>query len=162
MQITKDKVAFLHYELKNSEGEILDSTMGKQPIGYIHGIGNLIPGLEAKLEGKSTGDHVSAVIPPEEAYGEVNPDHKHVVSSAGFQAEGDEQLEVGIKMEVDTNHGPQIATVSAIDGDSVTLDFNHPLAGMTLYFEVDIMGVREAEPVELDHGHVHGPGGVHH
>ncbi|MEZ5003077.1 MAG: peptidylprolyl isomerase [Chitinophagales bacterium] len=162
MQIAKNKVGFIHYELKNEKGEILDSSAGREPLGYIQGIGNLIPGLEKELEGKKTGDKLSVVIAPEDAYGTFNPNAVHVVPKSGFQGEGNEELQEGMRVQVDSNQGVQIAMVTKIEGENVTLDLNHPLAGVTLYFSVEIMGVRDAEAVELEHGHVHGPGGHHH
>lgn len=138
----------------------LDSSEGKQPLVYLHGVGGLIPGLEAELNDKSKGDKVSAVIDPKDAYGEVSKDLLYKVPKSGFQ--GDEELVAGMQVQLDTEHGPQIAVVSAIQGEEVTLDLNHPLAGVTLYFDVEVMNVRAAEKEEIAHGHVHGHGGHHH
>ena len=162
MQITKNKVGFIHYELKNCNGEVLDSSAGREPLGYIQGVGNLIPGLESELEGKKTGDKVSAVIAPKEAYGEIDSNRVHIVSKVGFQGDGNEELKEGMRVQVDTNEGQQVAMVTKIEGENVTLDLNHPLAGVTLHFEVEIIRVRDAETIELEHGHVHGPGGHNH
>lgn len=160
MKITKHSVVTMHYTLKNQEGMILDSSEGREPLVYLHGVGGLIPGLESELNDKLQGDKVSAVIAPQDAYGEIRKDMLHVVPKSGFQ--GEEELMEGMQVQLDTEHGPQIAVVSKISGDEVTLDLNHPLAGMTLYFDVEIVGVREAQKEEISHGHVHGHGGHHH
>jgi len=160
MIIETNRVVSMHYTLKDAEGNVLDSSANREPLAYIQGIGNLIPGLEIQLEGKQKGDKVEAVVAPNDAYGEVREDLFHVVPKSGFQ--GDEELVAGIQVQLDSEHGPMIATVSKIDGEEVTLDLNHPLAGQTLFFDVEIMDVRIAEQDELDHGHVHGPGGHQH
>jgi len=112
------------------------------------------------LEGKAIGDKINAVVAPEEGYGTRHDNLVQVVSSQGFQ--GDEELTEGMQVQVETNNGVSIALVTKIDGEDVTLDLNHPLAGMTLHFDVEITNVREATSEELDHGHVHGPGGHEH
>lgn len=160
MTIETNRVVSMHYTLKNAEGNVLDSSANREPLAYIQGIGNLIPGLEAQLEGKAKGDKVAAEVEPNDAYGEIREDLFHVVPKSGFQ--GDEALVTGIQVQLETEHGPMVATVSKIDGDDVTLDLNHPLAGQKLFFDVEIMDVREASQDELDHGHVHGPGGHQH
>jgi len=160
MNISKNKVVQIHYTLKDKEGQVLDTSANSDPLAYIHGIGALIPGLESELEGKSEGDKLLAVIEPEDAYGEWDAGKEHVVSKDGFR--GDEELTTGMRVQVDTGQGHAVAVVTKIDGNAVTLDLNHPLAGMTLHFDVEIMGVREATAEEIDHGHVHGPGGHHH
>lgn len=160
MNISKNKVVQIHYTLKNKEGQVLDSSANAEPLAYIHGIGALIPGLEKELDGKTQGDKLLAVIAPEDAYGQWDSNKEHVVSKQGFK--GDEELRSGMRVQVDTGQGHAVAMVTKIEGDAVTLDLNHPLAGMTLHFDVEIMGVRDATSDELDHGHVHGPGGHQH
>lgn len=160
MKIGKHSVVTMHYTLKNKEGMVLDSSAGREPLVYLHGVGALIPGLEVELNDKQAGDKVNAVIEPKDAYGDIRQDMMHVVSKSGFQ--GEEELVEGLQVQVDTQHGPQIAVVAKINGEEVTLDLNHPLAGVTLYFDVDVVGVREAEQEEISHGHVHGHGGHHH
>lgn len=152
----------MHYTLKNDQGNVIDSSQGRNPLAYIQGIGNLIPGLEKELEGKETGAKVSAVIAPINAYGEKQDNLVQKVPKSGFQGESDEELEVGMQVQVNTNSETSIATVTDISGDDVTLDLNHPLAGVTLHFDIEIMDIREATKDELAHGHVHGPGGHHH
>lgn len=162
MNVSANKVVHMHYTLKSTQGEVIDSSEGREPLAYIQGIGNIIPGLEKQLEGKAVGDKVAAVVAPEEAYGVKQDALVQVVPKAGFQGEADEVLKEGMQVQVQTNQGPQIATVTKIAGDDVTLDMNHPLAGETLHFDVEIVEVREATSDELDHGHVHGPGGHQH
>lgn len=160
MKIAKDSVVTMNYTLKNDAGEVMDTSAGRDPLVYLHGVGALIPGLENELEGKMANDKVSAVIAPEDAYGARSEDLLRVVSKDGFQ--GEEELLEGMRVQLDTEQGPMVAVVSAITGDEVTLDMNHPLADMTLYFDVEVVGVRPATADELAHGHVHGDGGHHH
>ncbi len=160
MKIEKNSVVEIHYTLTDDQGETIDSSAGQQPLPYIHGIGALIPGLEKELEGKEAGDKLKVVIGAVEGYGEYNQEQVFEVSKSGFQ--GDEDLEVGMQVQLDTDSGPAIAMVTEIEGDSVTLDLNHPLAGMELNFDVEVVSVRAASPEELSHGHVHGPGGHQH
>lgn len=160
MIIETNRVVSMHYTLKDEEGNVLDTSANREPLAYIQGIGNLIPGLETQLEGKQKGDKVAAEVEAKDAYGDVREELFHIVPKSGFQ--GDEELVTGIQVQLDTEQGPMIATVAKIDGEDVTLDLNHPLAGKKLFFDVEIMDVREADQSELDHGHVHGPDGHHH
>ena len=150
----------MHYHLTDSEKNVLDSSKGREPLAYIHGLGNIIPGLEKQLTGKEVGDKIAAVVEPAEGYGERDDNLMQKVPKSGFQ--GDEELVVGMRVQVGTEHGPAIASVAKIEGEDVTLDINHPLAGVTLHFDVEIMDIREATKDEIAHGHVHGPGGHHH
>ena len=150
----------MHYTLKDEKGVTLDTSDGRDPLAYIQGIGNIIPGLEKEMEGKQVGDKLQAVIAPEEAYGVRQENLMQKVPKSGFQ--GDEELTLGMQVQVGTQNGTAIATVAAIEGEDVTLDLNHPLADVTLHFDVEVMEIREATKEELDHGHVHGPGGHHH
>jgi FKBP-type peptidyl-prolyl cis-trans isomerase SlyD len=160
MKIEKDKVVAIHYTLKDDGGNVLDTSEGKAPLAYIQGVGQLIPGLENQLDGKKAGDKVEAVVQPADGYGEFREDMVFNVGKDGFQ--GTEELTVGMQVEVELEQGKSIAVVSAIDGDNVTLDLNHPLAGETLHFDVEITEVRDATAEELSHGHVHGVGGHQH
>jgi len=160
MEISEKKVALFHYTLRNKNGDILDTSDGQAPLGYIHGIGNIIPGLEKALQGKKKGDKVKVIIEPSEAYGQRNDSLMEVVPLSNF---GDQsQVKVGIQFQVDGPQGLRIATVAKLESENVTIDFNHPLAGVTLDFDVEITDVRDASPEELQHGHVHGDGGHHH
>jgi len=160
MIISKDSVVTMNYTLKNDAGEVMDTSEGRAPLVYLHGVGALIPGLESELEGKSANDKLAVVIAPENAYGERSDELMRVVSKDGFQ--GEEELMEGMRVQLDTEQGPMIAVVVKITGTEVTLDMNHPLADMTLYFDVEIVDVRAATQDELAHGHVHGDGGHHH
>ena len=158
MKIEKDKVVSLHYTLTNSDGEVLDSSDGKEPMAYIHGNGHLIKGLEEDLEGKEAGYKNDVQIPPNKGYGEKDDSLIQTLPIADF---GDDEVKPGMQFKVDGNHGVQIATVIEVAGKQVTVDGNHELAGVTLNFKVEIVDVRDATAEELSHGHVHGPGGHH-
>ena len=160
MKIEDNKVVQMHYHLTDEKGTVLDSSQGREPLSYIHGAGNIIIGLEKQLTGKAAGDKVNAVVAPAEGYGERDDNLVQVVPKSGFQ--GDEELTVGMQVQVGSQQGNTIATVAKIEEEEVTLDVNHPLAGVTLTFDVEVVVVRDATKEELDHGHVHGPGGHHH
>jgi FKBP-type peptidyl-prolyl cis-trans isomerase SlyD len=161
MKITANKVATLHYTLKDDKGALIESSVGNEPLAYIHGIGNLIPGLEEKLEGKGAGDKVQAVVKPEDAYGERDEELIEEVDRAEFD-EG-EELEVGKEFQYDDEDGNVFHVRVVKVGDTkVTIDGNHPLAGQTLSFDVEVLSVRDASKEELEHGHVHGEHGHHH
>jgi FKBP-type peptidyl-prolyl cis-trans isomerase SlyD len=159
MQVARDAVVLIHYTLKNDAGEILDSSSGNDPLAYLHGGGNIIPGLEEALEGKVAGDKVNATIPAAKAYGEVEPGLIQQVPKRAFQTG---EIRPGMTFTAQTEHGPQRVVVTRVAGDMVTVDGNHPLAGQTLHFDVEITEVRAATAEELEHGHVHGAGGHHH
>lgn len=160
MKVTKNTVVSIDYTLRNKQGEVLDTSEGRSPLVYLHGVGQLIPGLENELEGEAVGTKKSVVIPAADAYGERHDDLYHVVSKSGFT--GDEEMFEGMQVQLETDNGPAIAVISKIDGDEVTLDLNHPLAGEELHFDVAVVELREATADEISHGHVHGPGGHHH
>lgn len=156
MHISKDKVAAIHYTLTTNSGEVLDSSAGRDPLYYLHGNGNLIPGMEEGLEGKSTGDKFALKISPEKGYGVKDEALIQKVPRAAF---GDQKVENGMRFS--TNNGG-VVTVTHVGLESITVDGNHPLAGVELNFDVEVMEVRQATDEEVSHGHVHGPGGHHH
>lgn len=156
MQISKNKVAGIHYTLKNNEGEVIDSSEGRDPLYYLHGAGNLISGMEEGLEGKNPGDKFTLKISPEKGYGEVDPGMVQKVPRSAF---GTQEVKPGMKFS--TNQGG-VVTVTEVETDNITVDANHPLAGVELNFDVEVMEVRNATDEELSHGHVHGPGGHQH
>lgn len=160
MKIENNKVVSIHYTLKDDNGTILDTSDGKTPLPYIQGVGQLIPGLENQLQGKVKGDKLNVSIAPADAYGEYREDMVFQVGKDGFR--GEEELREGMQVEVELEQGRSIAIVTKIEGEEVTLDLNHPLAGQTLHFDVEVMEVREASAEELSHGHVHGVGGHQH
>lgn len=159
MEIAANNVVTMHYTLRDPEGEVLDSSEGREPLAYLHGHGNIIPGLEKQLEGKSAGESLEAHVPSAEAYGEHNP--QRVVQASRSQFPQDVELKPGMRFQAETQQGPQVAVVTGIEGDTVTVDTNHPLAGVDLKFAVDVVEVREATPQELEHGHVHEGGEDH-
>jgi FKBP-type peptidyl-prolyl cis-trans isomerase SlyD len=160
MQISTGKVVSIDYTLTDGNEHVIDSSEGGEPLTYLHGVGQLISGLEKELEGKSAGDTLKAKIDPADGYG-VRDDAKiNVVPREAIQGVGD--LKVGMQLQASNGHGHQVVTITKIEGDDVTIDANHPLAGATLHFDVTVREVREATKEELDHGHVHGPGGHHH
>lgn len=160
MNIAKDSVVTMNYTLKNEAGEVMDTSEGREPLVYLHGVGALIPGLEGELEGKAASDKLNVIITPENAYGSRRDDLLRVVSKDGFQ--GEEALNEGMRVQLDTDQGPVVAVVAKIEETEVTLDLNHPLADMTLHFDVEVVDVREATADEISHGHVHGDGGHDH
>ena len=160
MQITKDKVATIDYTLKNDAGDVLDSSVGGEPLAYLHGASNIIPGLEDALEGQSAGNEIEVSVPPEQGYGVRNESLKQQVDRKEF--EGVDDLQVGMQFRVPSEQGDMVIRVSEIQDDNVTVDGNHELAGMTLHFAVTVKDVRDATDEEKSHGHVHGPGGHHH
>ena len=159
MQVGKNTVVAIDYTLTDDQGEVLDSSKGREPLAYLHGSGNIIPGLEKALEGKESGEAFSVRVPPEEAYGERTDELKQAVPRDMFQ--GVDDLQVGMQFQANAGGQTQIVTVVGIEGDQVTVDANHPMAGVALNFEVEVKDIREATEEELEHGHVHGAGGHH-
>lgn len=157
MQITKNKVATFDFQVTDDGGLVLDSSEQHGPFAYVHGIGYLIPGLEEALEGREAGEAFSISIPPVKAYGER--DDALVQTLAKEQFAGIRDLHVGMRLEAHYDDGPRAMTVTRIDDESVTIDGNHPLAGMTLNFDVTVVEVREATSEELAYGHPFFEGG---
>lgn len=161
MQIAKDKVVLINYILKNDDGEVIDSSEGSDPLAYLHGAENIIPGLENALLGKVTGDALSVTIPAEEAYGLMDESKIQTVPKDMFEDAG--EVLVGSQYHAAGPDGGHITiTVTEISDDTVTIDANHPLAGENLSFDVTVMEIRDPSPEELEHGHVHGAGGHQH
>lgn len=160
MQIAERCVASFHYTLTNDAGEVIDSSSGREPLAYLHGVGQIVPGLESALEGRQAGDSFSVDVPPEEGYG---PRHEGLIQQVPRDAfRGVDELQVGMQFQAQGPQGALSVVISAIDGDLVTVDGNHPLAGQTLHFAIEITEVREASDEELQHGHAHGAGGHDH
>jgi FKBP-type peptidyl-prolyl cis-trans isomerase SlyD len=160
VEITADTVVLIHYTLKDDGGAVLDSSAGGEPLAYIQGHGNLVPGLEKALEGKQEDSKIAVTVPPADGYGTRDQALVQRVPKRSLQDAGD--IRKGMQFQARTDDGMRLFTVTAIAGDMVTLDGNHPLADQTLHFEVEVVGVREATAEELEHGHVHGAGGHHH
>jgi FKBP-type peptidyl-prolyl cis-trans isomerase SlyD len=159
MTVSQDHVVSIHYTLRDDAGEVIDSSSGGDPLVYLHGHGNLIPGLERELAGKQAGDKLQVKVAPGEGYGEYDRELIQRVPRRALKGLND--VKVGMRLQAQTEDGPRAVTVTHIAGDMVTLDGNHPLAGKNLNFEVEIAAVRAATAEELAHGHVHGPGGHH-
>jgi FKBP-type peptidyl-prolyl cis-trans isomerase SlyD len=147
-------VVNMHYKLSDNDGNVIDSSEGREPLAYLHGAGNIIPGLENALVGKIEGDEVKVKVEPADGYGEVKPELVQVVDKSAFQ--GVDKLELGMNFDAQAPDGSTIRiVVTKIEDDKVTVDANHPLAGVTLNFDVKIVGVREASKEEIEHGHAH-------
>jgi FKBP-type peptidyl-prolyl cis-trans isomerase SlyD len=160
MQIADRCVACFHYTLTNDKGEVLDSSSGREPLAYLHGGGNIVPGLEKAMTGHVAGDKFTVDVSPAEGYGVRDPALVQTVPKSAFRGAG--KLEPGMQFRADSGRGPMSVVITAIKGDQVTVDGNHPLAGETLHFAVEVAEVRDATGEELSHGHVHGAGGHHH
>ena len=158
MQVSAQKVVSIHYTLTDNDGTVLDSSSGREPLLYIHRLGHLIPGMEEGIEGRSAGEKLSLKIAPEKGYGVRNDEFVQQVPKTAF---GDQEIQPGMQFEAGTEEQRYIVTVTGIEGDTVTVDGNHPLAGVELNFEVEVIAVRNATEDELAHGHVHGADGTH-
>ncbi|MFZ2171026.1 MAG: peptidylprolyl isomerase [Methylococcaceae bacterium] len=159
MQVADNTAVSIHYTLTNDDGEVLDSSIGDEALVYLHGGGNIISGLEKALHGKAPGDKFNVRIPAEDAYGELMDEMVQVISREMF--EGIDNIEVGMQFHADVSSGTGVVTVVNIDGDDITIDGNHPLAGLALTFDVEVIEVRAATQEEMSHGHIHGAG-CHH
>jgi FKBP-type peptidyl-prolyl cis-trans isomerase SlyD len=160
MQIADRKVAYLHYTLTNDAGEVLDSSQQGEPLAYLHGTGNIIPGLEKALSGKQAGDKLKVTVSPEEGYGVSQPGLIQKVPRDAFPPDAD--LQPGTRFIAESDRGTIPVVVTEVSAMEVTVDGNHPLAGVTLHFDVEVADVRDATVEEVLHGHVHGAGGHHH
>lgn len=159
MEIAQNSIASFHYTLTDDSGSVIDSSSTREPLAYLHGAGNIVPGLESALAGKKAGDKLKVEVEPELGYGVRHDQLVQQVPRAAFQ--GVEKVEVGMQFQAQTQGGPLSVVVTEIAEDTVTVDGNHPLAGKTLHFDVEITEVRAASPEELEHGHAHGAGGAH-
>jgi FKBP-type peptidyl-prolyl cis-trans isomerase SlyD len=153
MEIAKDHAVRFHYTLTDDEGQVLDDSRQAGPLGYLHGHDNIIPGLERAMTGHEAGDEFEVTVEAEEAYGQRDEELVEKVSASLF--EGVDDVEVGMQFRAQGDDGEQLVTVVEVQGDEVTIDANHPLAGERLNFAVEITEVRPATESELRHGHVH-------
>lgn len=153
--IGTDTVVTLHYTLKNDAGKVIDSSRGHDPLEYLHGVGEIVPGLEKALAGKRPGAKLNVVVAADEGYGPRDPNGKQEFPREDFPE--DLQIEPGMQLVVEDEDGEEIPCwVLAADARVVTLDLNHPLAGERLHFDVEVLAIRKATDEELDHGHAHG------
>ncbi|QLE84620.1 MULTISPECIES: peptidylprolyl isomerase [Shewanella] len=156
MKITQHTAVSIHYRLTNAKGELIESSFEAEPMLYLHGAENMIPGLEAALEGKSAGDKLDVNVDSEQAYG---PYHDGLKQEVPISAFGDiEDIVPGMRFIAETEMGQRPVQVTAVNDDTVTVDGNHPLAGQSLAFSVEVLEVRAATEEEIAHGHIHAPG----
>ncbi|MDD0851890.1 peptidylprolyl isomerase [Halobacteriovorax sp. GB3] len=160
MTISKNKVVTMHYHLTNDNGDVLDSSQGAEPLLYLQGHNNIIPGLEKEMEGKNVGDKFKVTIEAKDGYGEY--DEGLVQKLPKEQFAQFPELTVGMRFHIDSNYGPMVVQVDEITDSEVTINGNHELAGTRLTFDVEVVEIRDASQEEIDHGHVHGPGGHQH
>jgi FKBP-type peptidyl-prolyl cis-trans isomerase SlyD len=159
MKLAQNTVGAFEYELTGPDGEVIDKSEPGQAMPYLHGAGNIIPGLEAELEGKVAGDELTVTVQPEMAYGKRDENMVQEVPREAFQ--GVDELEVGMRFTAESNAGPVPVVITAVAEKTVTVDGNHPLADMVLTFKVKVTEVREATPQEIEHGHAHAGGHDH-
>jgi len=161
LAISDDHVVTIHYRLTLDDGSIADESFGGDPLVYLHGARNIVPGLERQLAGKMKGDKVEAVVPANEGYGEYDPTAEQTVPKTAFPPNVD--LQVGMSFQTRARNGQAMPVwIRAIKDDQVVVSANHPMAGQRLNFTVEVLDVRAATREEKQHGHVHGPGGHHH
>jgi FKBP-type peptidyl-prolyl cis-trans isomerase SlyD len=154
MNVEDKLVVSIHYKLTDGGGNEIDSSSGGEPLAYLHGADNIVPGLERELTGKSAGDRVQVTVAPEDGYGPVQEELVQTLEREAFQ--GVDEIEAGMQFEAKSPDGhSQVVTVKAVSDDEVTVDANHPLAGVTLNFDVTVESIREATEEELAHGHAH-------
>lgn len=154
MKIAKDAKVRIDYTLKNQNGDVLDSSEEREPLAFLQGSGQIIPGLEKALEGREAGDSFSVEIEPGEGYGEYDEELIFEVPRDRFQNQ--DGIEAGMQVQAQLQDGStQILTIQSVGDDQVTLDANHPLAGETLHFDVEVAEVSEPSQEEIDHGHAH-------
>ena len=159
MKIERGRVVRMHYTLRDERGTTIESSGGREPLAYLHGFGHVIPGLEKALDGSRAGLKTTVTIAPQDAYGEKDP--QAVIRAPREDFPEGLTLEPGVEVQAETPDGPITFTVVSIEDDEAVLDANHPLAGKTLTFDVEVLEVREGTAEEIAHGHVHGAGGAH-
>ena len=160
MNIAADTVVYFHYTLRNEDGEELETSRGAEPNAYLHGAGNIIRGLEEAMQGRSQGDVFSATVAPDQAYGPRQADRVQRVPVKHLVYKG--KLRKGMVAQLNTSEGRVPVTVVKAGRHSAEVDTNHPLAGQTLMFDIEVVELRPATPEEISHRHVHGPGGHQH
>jgi FKBP-type peptidyl-prolyl cis-trans isomerase SlyD len=156
--IAPNKVVAINYTVKTAEGQTLDQSKEGNPLTFIHGRGMLIPGLENALEGKNVGDQFTAEVKPDEAYGDR---HDGLIQTVPRNLFGENEVQPGMQFRASTDQGDQSVVIVEVNDEEVTVDGNHPLAGVDLNFDVEVVEVRDATEQELEHGHVHADGEDH-
>ncbi len=152
MQIADQKVVVIHYKLTDSEGQVIDSSEGQEPMPYLHGDANIVPGLEKEPDGKVTGDKINTVVAPEDGYGQKDANLVQELPSSSFG--GVDEIKVGMEFHAQTENGMQVVEVIDVTDDTVTIDGNHPLADQELHFEIKVVATREASADEIAQGHL--------
>ena len=160
MKIERGRVVTIHYTLRDESGGTVESSRGRDPLAYLHGYGQLIPGLEKVLDGTQAGLSTTVTVPPREAYGERDP--KAVIRAEKDSFPDGMEIAAGVEVQADTPDGPLTFVIVGLEGEQVVLDANHPMAGKTLTFDVEVLDVRAATAAEISHGHVHGAHGHEH
>ena len=159
MPVSAQHVVSIEYTLSDDEGQTVDTSDGREPLSYLHGAGNIVPGLEKALEGQEIGATIQVSVTPEQGYGHHEAG---LVRNVPLRKLPEGRAQAGQRLRLDTSVGARVFTVVSVKGDYARLDGNHPLAGKTLHFKVKVVGVRQPTAEELEHGHVHGPGGHGH
>lgn len=160
MNIEKNKVVYFHYTLTGEDGKAFETSTNSHPMTFLFGHGNILPALEAEFEGKKQGDQFQVTLTPEQAYGHRSEEGMQRIPIKHLATKG--KLQKGQAVKVNTDKGMRDVTIVKVGKFNVDVDTNHPLAGLTITFDVSVEEVREALPEELSHGHVHGVGGHHH
>ena len=163
MQIEKDTVVQFKYTITELDGTELESNRDAEPVAYLHGHDNMMPGVEAALAGKNVGDSFTVELEPAQTYGEIRENAEQRIPAKHLQDEkGTKKWKAGMTAVVNTEQGQRVVTVIKVGKFMVTVDLNHPMAGKTLNFALEVIDVRQATPEEIQHGHAHGVGGHHH
>jgi FKBP-type peptidyl-prolyl cis-trans isomerase SlyD len=157
--VADKKVVTIHYSLKNAAGEQLDSSQDGEPMAYLHGALNIVPGLESALDGKTVGTALDVVVAPKDGYGERGPEPFPVGLDAFPE---DMELAKGLQFVAEQDGEMIPFWIDRVEETQVFIDPNHPLAGVELHFQVEVVAIRDATEEELEHGHPHGPGGAQH
>jgi FKBP-type peptidyl-prolyl cis-trans isomerase SlyD len=160
MEISRNKVVSFHYQLSNSDGTVLEDNFNDTPSLYMHGAENIISGLEKAMAGRTVGDEFEVTLPPQDAYGHIEPNKTERIPAKYLKHEG--KMKVGQAVRFNTDKGMRNATVIKVGKFSVDVDLNHPLAGQTLSFKILIKDIRDATDEEIRHRHAHGEGGHQH
>lgn len=160
LQVAKDRVITVRYAIRAADGTEVESNRDDEPFVSLHGRGSLLPAIESALDGRTSGERLTLTLTPDQAFGERRDDFTQRISKKYLP--NPNRLKPGKQTTLQTREGPRTVTVIKVGGKVVDVDLNHPLAGQTLEFDIELVDVREATAEELSHGHAHGPGGHHH
>jgi FKBP-type peptidyl-prolyl cis-trans isomerase SlyD len=160
MKIEKDCVVQFHYQLKDQNNELIEDSKNAEPVAYLHGHNNIFPKMESELSGKTVSDKLTVTLEPEDAYGTRQDNSIQRISRKHIASKG--KLSPGMVINVNTDKGDRQVVIAKVGKFVVDVDTNHPMAGKTLTFEIEVIDIRKATDEELSHGHAHGAGGHHH